>query len=205
MSQFFVSGSGGGGGGVASVTAGSNINITGTATDPVVNLNTQVLEPDGTAGAPPYSFTLHPDSGMYWDGRLSFSANGSKVLYFDAFNWASDAFNHTFNGGINIGSYFCPNYTNPPAYPYAVVSTDYYISVDTTAAARTINFPNSPRSNITYVVKDRTGNAAANNITLTTPGGVILFDGSPTYVINSNYGCAQLMWNGTNFEIFSRA
>lgn len=93
-------------------------------------------------------------------------------------------------------------YTDPGAYPYTALSTDYYISVTTTAAARTINLPNAPTTRKSYVVKDRVGNAAANNISVTTPGGAVTFDGSTTYTINSNYGSAKFVFNGTSYEVF---
>lgn len=216
MSQFFVNGSGGGGGGVATVTAGSNINLTGTATNPIVNLDTQILEPDGSAAAPSYSFSDHPDTGMYHDiafggNTLSFSVGGSEVFHFDGFNLVSTIVNNTFNGGVNLQSYFCVKYTNPSSYPYTVIegtsnnTDDYYISVDSSTGAHTILLPNSPRIGITYVIKDRTGNATINNITVTTVGGTVLIDQSTTFVMNISSDAIQLIWNGTSYEIFSRA
>jgi hypothetical protein len=96
------------------------------------------------------------------------------------------------------------NYTNVnfAASPYTVLATDQYISVDTSGGAITLRFPNAPTSNREWVVKDRTGNAGINNITITTVGGAVLFDGSTSYVINANYGSVQLIFNGTSYEVF---
>lgn len=85
--------------------------------------------------------------------------------------------------------------------PYVVLSTDYFISVDTTSA-RTIQLPNAPSTNQVFTVKDRTGGALLNNITVTTVGGVVNIDGSTSYVINVNFGSAQFIFNGTTYEIF---
>lgn len=92
-------------------------------------------------------------------------------------------------------------YVQPGAYPYAALSTDYYIAVDS-SVSRTINLPNAPTSRKSYVVKDRVGSASANNITVTTPGGAVTIDGATTFVINTNFGSANFIFNGTSYEVF---
>ncbi len=101
--------------------------------------------------------------------------------------------------------------SNAPAYtnvthamsPYTVLASDYFLSVDGTAGAVTLNFPNSPTSLQTWIVKDRLGHALANNITLTTIGGADLFDGSTTYVLDDNYESIQILANPSlAYELF---
>lgn len=92
------------------------------------------------------------------------------------------------------------NVTGPTTY--AVTSTDYFISCDSTLGAITIQLPNSPTQYDTFVVKDRTGTSETNNITVTTVGGVILIDGSTTYVFDEEYESIEVLWNGTSYEIF---
>jgi len=92
-------------------------------------------------------------------------------------------------------------YVQPSAYPYTVLSTDYFISVDS-SSARTINLPNAPNTRKTYVIKDRVGSAGANNITITTPGGAVLIDAAAIYTLNSNYGSISVIFNGTSYEVF---
>lgn len=102
-------------------------------------------------------------------------------------------------------SNFPVKYTNvtSAASPYTVLATDYYLSVDCSAGPVVLNFPNSPIANRTWVVKDRTGNSATNNITLTTPGGTVTFDGTTSKVMNSNYQALQLLANSSpNYEVF---
>lgn len=86
--------------------------------------------------------------------------------------------------------------------PYAVTMTDYYISVDSSGGAVTLEFPNTPPARKTWIVKDRTGNASGNNISITTIGGSVAIDGQTTYLIGSNYGAVQLLFNGTSYEVF---
>lgn len=94
------------------------------------------------------------------------------------------------------------NVTNAMS-PYTVLTTDEYISVDCSAGPVTLRFPNAPTATQTWIVKDRTGNSNTNNITITTPGGVVTFDGGTSYVINTNYESINLLANATpTYEIF---
>jgi len=87
--------------------------------------------------------------------------------------------------------------------PYTVLSTDDYISVDCSGGVVVLNFPNAPAAATTWVVKDRTGNAFTNNISITTPGGTVTFDGLTTYKIISNYGAINLIANSTpTYEVY---
>ena len=92
-------------------------------------------------------------------------------------------------------------YVQPGAYPYAPLSTDYFISVDS-SVARTITLPNAPTTGKSYVIKDRTGNAAAANISVTTVGGAVLIDGLATQTMLDNYESMEVIFNGTSYEIF---
>lgn len=94
------------------------------------------------------------------------------------------------------------NYTSTSASTYTVLATDYYISMDCSGGAKQVNLPNAPVTNQVYIVKDKTGNAGANNITVTTPGGVVGLDGATTFVININYGSVNFIFNGVGYEIF---
>lgn len=94
------------------------------------------------------------------------------------------------------------NYTAVSTTPYVVLTTDDYISVDSSGGVRTVQLPNAAPLGKVYIVKDRTGSAVANNITVTTVGGAVNIDGATTFVMNSNYESAQFIGNGTTWEIF---
>lgn len=90
--------------------------------------------------------------------------------------------------------------TVPGAYPYNVLTTDYIVEVDT-SGARTIRLPNAPTTGQVFTIKDVTGSAAANNISLTTVGGVVTIDGATTQTMNVNYGSITVFFNGTAYFI----
>lgn len=86
--------------------------------------------------------------------------------------------------------------------PYTVLSTDYFISCDSTAGPITILLPNTTTSFRELIIKDRVGTAITQNITITTPGGVVTFDGNTTYTFTDNYESLEMLFNGTNYETF---
>ncbi len=93
-------------------------------------------------------------------------------------------------------------YTNVTITPYVVLPADEYLSVDTSALAITIQLPNAPAIGRVFIIKDRFGNATANNITVTTVGGVILIDGTPAFVMNTNLEAINVIFSGTAYEVF---
>jgi len=99
---------------------------------------------------------------------------------------------------------FMTNYTttNNAASPYTVLATDYYISVDASGGVVTIKLPNAPTTNRLIIIKDKNGNSATNNISITTVGGAVTIDGQTTYTLNSNYSSVSLLFNGTSYEVF---
>jgi hypothetical protein len=167
--------------------------ITSTAGTIVVTNSAGSINLDITGGAKAVEH-LTADSGgsLVPDGSNNFNllggTNGPNIVT------AGSGSTITFRADILT-------YIQPGAYPYAALSTDYYIAVDS-SAARTINLPNAPTTRKSYVIKDRVGTAAANNITITTPGGVVLIDGAATFVISTNYGAINVIFNGTKYEVF---
>lgn len=85
--------------------------------------------------------------------------------------------------------------------PYSASLTDYYISINSSGGVITVKLPNAPTTYRMFIVKDRTGNAGANNVTITTVGGIVLIDGSASYLLNTNYESATLVFNGTSYEV----
>lgn len=80
----------------------------------------------------------------------------------------------------------------------------YYVGVTDTSSARTINLPASPSSPLpqkdqTFIIKDESGAAGTNNITVSTIAGTVTIDGATTKVINTNYGVLKVIFDGTNY------
>ena len=77
---------------------------------------------------------------------------------------------------------------------YTIEKEDYYVGVTDTSAPRTITLPplDSVPLWVEYIVKDESGGAGANNITIDGDGAETI-DGAATKVINSNYGVFRLL------------
>ena len=90
--------------------------------------------------------------------------------------------------------------TVPGAYPYAVLSTDYVVLVDTTGA-NTVQLPDAPTTDQVFVIKDTSGMAATNNITLTTVGGVVTIDGATSVTMSLDWESLTVIFDGTNYRI----
>lgn len=101
---------------------------------------------------------------------------------------------------FNAGAGQVVKLTVPGAYPYNVLTTDYIVEVDT-SAARTIRLPNAPTTGQVFTIKDTFGTAAAFNITLTTVGGAVNIDGLTTQTMNVNYGSITVFFDGTAYFI----
>ena len=85
--------------------------------------------------------------------------------------------------------------TTPGGYPYTVLTEDLTIAVNT-GAAHTINLPAAPDNGEIHIIKDLTGTAGANNITIQGNGHNI--DGAASLVILNNYGSITVQYNSTS-------
>jgi len=86
------------------------------------------------------------------------------------------------------------------AITYVALITDWYVGVTSTAAPRTISLPNvGVTAGQVFTVKDESGGAAANNITVDVNGGVKTIDGGANQVINGNYDAYNFIYDGTNY------
>lgn len=83
-----------------------------------------------------------------------------------------------------------------------VTTSDYYIGVDTSSAAKTVNLPAAATAGqgFVLVIKDESGNAATRNITIDANASELI-DGALTQVINTNYGSVSLMCSGSAWFI----
>lgn len=94
------------------------------------------------------------------------------------------------------------SYTSVNSSPYVVLSSDDFISVDSSGGAITVQLPNAATLGRTYVIKDQTGSAATNNITVTTVGGAVNIDGAATFVMNTAYQAVSIIGNGFTYELY---
>jgi len=84
------------------------------------------------------------------------------------------------------------------AHVITVAATDHFIGVDCSAAAKQVNLEAAATAGTgrVLIIKDQSGNAGANPITIDADGGEHI-DEADTYVINSNYGSVTLICTGT--------
>ncbi|SRR5216684_4830763 len=200
--------------GALTIAGGANINTSGSGSTVTINVNTQILQPVGSAAAPSYSFTGNTNYGPYITGsELRISAAGTDVFRADGSSntIAIGPNNLVFQAGsiiiaqqkFQFSDAIALSYVAPSSWPYSLnVASDCFVSVDS-SAARTVKLPNTANTTgIIYIIKDRVGSAATNNISVTTVGGTVTIDGVTTYTISTNYGSVSVIWNGTTYEIF---
>jgi len=86
--------------------------------------------------------------------------------------------------------------------PYTVLSTDEYLSCDVSGGTLTVDLPDAPTTGRVIRIKDSGRDAATNNISVTTVGGVVTIDGVTTFTMNTNYQSISVIFNGTSYEVF---
>lgn len=140
--------------------------------------------------------TLTGNSG----GAVFPSAGNINILGGTGINVVGNPGTHTLTisgtGTTNL------NYVTTISTPYVVQATDDFVSMNSFGGARTVQLPNAPATGRVFVIKDHAGTAGSNNITITTVGGVVIIDGSATFVMNTNYQSIQVIFNGSNYEVF---
>jgi hypothetical protein len=80
-----------------------------------------------------------------------------------------------------------------------VTLTDKRVHLVDTTADRLLTLP-AANANLYLTVKDISGQAQTNAITLTTPGAELI-DGAATYVIDANYNSVSVVSDGTDYFI----
>ncbi len=110
------------------------------------------------------------------------------------------------NDTINVGGGTIINGGNPSPVTvtevttpeYTVTAKDYFLCVDTATTPVAITLPAGILGTV-YIIKDCTGNADTNNITIAGTGGELVDSSAAT--INTPYGSVSLIFNGTEWSI----
>jgi len=91
------------------------------------------------------------------------------------------------------------NVTTVSGSTYTALATDDIIAADPTSNTIAITLPSSPTTGDTLVIKDITGQANTNNITITPASGNI--DGASNFVIDMNYASITVVFTGAQWSV----
>lgn len=91
------------------------------------------------------------------------------------------------------------NTTTVTTTPYTVIDTDEVILINVAGPASVVLPVIIPGKNTAYYIKDTSGNALANPITITATGGATI-NGIGFALINGNFSHVQVLWDGTNWQ-----
>jgi len=150
----------------------------------------------------------HDGSGADQKGRwiLSLNAGSDGTSPTDRLQVDSDGqMSLTGNLKVSGGQIVKRTATGAADYNPSALTTDYLIAVDNTAAPRAVTIStedinsgstDNPR---VFVIKDESGGAGSNSITISGETGNI--DGAGSAVINNNYGSRTVYADGTNLFI----
>lgn len=104
--------------------------------------------------------------------------------------------------GAGLGGGWLPvaaNFDTVNSSPWVVTPAAIFLMVNT-AAARTINLPAATTRRV-LIVKDVSGLAGTNNITLSRPGAETIDGTAANKVLQTNYGSWIVVCDGTNYQI----
>jgi len=102
------------------------------------------------------------------------------------------------NGGLAIGKDRVISGTSNIS-----LEDDYFLLCDTSGGPTTFtiqNIHNTARRS--FIIKDMSGNAQTNNITINTENGDFLIDGVATQIISANKGAIRVYGDGTEFFVW---
>jgi hypothetical protein len=110
-----------------------------------------------------------------------------------------EGWDRTGSAAIPFNSIQVPVRSSAAATVTVSPTTDYFLCLDPTANAITVNLPASPLTGATFLVKDCTGTASSHNITLVPASGNI--DNASTFVINAALQSIAVTYNGVQWSV----
>lgn len=137
--------------------------------------------------------------------RTTYAAQQTKSLIYGVFNATETSQTLRLNAQTQLvyGEKHASAHNQTGTLDVITATTsNYYIGVDTSSAAKTVNLPAAATAGqgFVLVIKDESGNAATRNITIDANASETI-DGALTQVVNTNYGSVNLMCSGSAWFI----
>jgi len=154
----------------------------------------------GTASAISVSTNLTISDSIIQSSNTN-AITGAGTVVFSGLSFTGTS--HTINTTTQTNKFFIPGAMNTvlPAGDYTILGSDMFVGA-TSSAARAITLPASPVAGQQHIVKDITGSAGTNNITVSGNGSNILgATSAATYVMNVNYGSTTFVYTGTVWAV----
>lgn len=141
-------------------------------------------------------------SGTVFEGGIFGFKTTANVLSIGTVTTGGTLRNTQFVGGtVNLIATAIKRTTVADA-AYSILTTDFLVAYTTLTAARAVTLPTAIGvTGQEYIIKDETGNASTDNITIGTTSSQLI-DGSSTKVINTAYGVIRVYSNGANWFTF---
>ena len=175
------------------------------------NLNTYAQTADNVAAM--RSFVGNAADGItvtvYMRGTTNPGDGGQGFFYWSPTSTAADdggattivPTGQTVGAWLRLASNTSPSVTIlTTGSSYTLTTSNYVLVVrKSVGSATTVNLPALPGMGQTYVIKDGKGDAATNNITISSPGPQI--DGASSFIMAVNYESITVIFDGSNWNI----
>ena len=160
---------------------------------------------DGSSSTPSISFLNETNTGFYRNGTntIDLTINGSQAM-----GWGTVAvsvLNRNFNTwpGTNNSLAGSLQFTRTAkTASYTLVQGDFLAVFTSLSGAVNATLPTPGSNNSFYFIKDESGTAQTNNISVIAQSGKTV-EGNSSYVINTNNGGAGFYYDGTNWRVFA--
>ncbi len=155
------------------------------------------------SGTPRTEFKMTRSSAIFTDGRTGTTAVGLQYAADYSANFTPRSLvDKGYVTGLTSNIQINKLAVAIASANYTATTANHVILVDTTAA-RTITLPASPVDGQVFHIKDKSGSALTNNITIAGNGNNI--DGAGTASINTDYGSLYIVYSSTEDAWFSLA
>ena len=173
------------------------------------SISTVTLEPTETDPYMILEWERQEQENWYAEFKVVSSCNNTDIVFGKATFTGSDItgldlsdrsyptanYRQKFNEGLDLKSQLYTNVRKIDSSSDTLNDKDFYVGVDYGGSV-SIDIPASEKGR-TLIIKDESGSANTNNITLSSAGSETI-DGSSNYIIDTDYGVVRLINDGND-------